>query len=395
VAVIDQDVPGQHASTLNFGAVGRTIRPKFSELYESYGEDTAKRIFQEAKDWLEFAVSFIEREQIDCGFRRAGRLYACHTPETYEALARELEFQQKFVPTDSVMIPRAEQHREVGSDTYFGLQHLRDVGHLHPGRYYRGILDRALGAGVRVFSHCKALGFAREGKDHVVRTSRGTIVAKELVLCTNAVTGTHAPLLRRFRHRIVPVNCWTAVTKPADEATYRALLPTERMLLETVLLYTGMRPIDEDRRFVIAAQHLYQHRDAATAAAGVKAQVAANLPAFERVEIDHCWNGTFAMTFDWLPHLGTDRESGAHYLLGLVGTGVPSSIYFGHKLANRILGRVRDGESVYADRPFPTRPFYTGHAGWILPFMRGYYRQRDFRARDRALARHGLAKRAA
>ncbi len=394
VVVIDQDEPGRHASTLNFGALGRTIRPKFKQVIEAYGLETATRMFREAKAWMEFAIDFIREEQIECRFRRAGRFYACHTPEAYESLARDMELQRKHLSTDSYMVPRGEQHREVGSDTYFGLQVLADVGQVHSGLYFKGILDRTLAAGVRVFSRARAEGFAREGAGHRVRTSRGTIEAKELALCTNAVTGTHAPLLRHFRRRIIPVHNWTTITKPTDEATYRAILPGEKMLLETVLLYTGLRPIDEDRRFVVAARHLFAHANAAEAGAASIAQVAENIPAFARLEASHCWKGLFAMTFDWLPHLGIDRPSGAHYLLGLVGTGVPSSLYFGHKLANRILGR-KEGETVYADRPFPTRPFYNGKPEWFLPFARTYYRTRDFRARDRALAKHGRATRAA
>lgn len=163
------------------------------------------------------------------------------------------------------------------------------------------------------------------------------------------------------------------------------------MVLETLMLYTAMRPLDEERRLIVSAQHLFEHPSADQAAAAVVEQVAQNFPQFRNARASHCWRGTFAMTFDWLPHLGTDSESGAHYLLGLVGTGVPSSGYFGWKLANRILGKP-DSETIFADRPFPTRPFYTGNPAWLLPILRGYYRRRDLRERRRALARHRVQR---
>lgn len=391
VVAIDQDMPGRYASTMNFGAVNRTIRLKFTHLAEVYGIETATRILREAKAWLDYAVAFIEREKIDCNFRRAGRVYAAHTPEAYEALARDLELQRRHLPTDSFMIPRAEQHREVGSESYFGLQLLRDVGHLHSGRYFSGLLARAQAAGVTVIGRTRADAFDRQGKDHRVTTTRGLITAKELVLCTNALTGTQHRLLRHFRRRLIPVHCWTLVTAPLDEATYRSILPTERMVLETLMLYTAMRPLDAERRLIVSAQHLFNHPTADQAAAAVVEQVALNFPQFRNARPSHCWRGAFAMTFDWLPHLGTDSNSGAHYLLGLVGTGVPSSGYFGWKLANRILGKP-EGETIFADRPFPTRPFYTGNPAWLLPIVRGYYRRRDLRERRRALARHGAQR---
>ena len=91
VVVLEKDRPGEHASTLNFGACSRTIRHKFTQVAGDYGLETAIRIFREAKAWLDYTVEFIEREQIDCGFTRAGRVYGAHTPEDYTAMAKDLE----------------------------------------------------------------------------------------------------------------------------------------------------------------------------------------------------------------------------------------------------------------------------------------------------------------
>jgi hypothetical protein len=79
----------------------------------------------------------------------------------------------------------------------------------------------------------------------------------------------------------------------------------------------------------------------------------------------------------------------------MVGTGVPSTVYFGWKTANRILGKTKEAETVFADRPFETKPFFQGGPHWILPFARSYYRSRDNGARTRALKKHGLRKRPA
>lgn len=387
VVVIDQGRPGEHASTINFGAAGRTIRPKLSDLAGSYGIETAVRMMREAKDWLEFMIAFQEKEGIECGLKRAGRVYCAHTPQAYEGLGRSLDYEQKHMPVESHMVPRSEQHTEIGTDRYFGLMVLRDVAHLHPGQYFAGLLRRTLEAGARVLGNTRAMSFEHGNGGHKVVTSRGEIACKELVLCTNAVTGTHDALLRHFHRRIVPVNNWTIVTAPLDPALLRSVLPTGRLLLETVTLYTGLRPIEAENRLVVVGRHLFAYEDPAQAAADVRQQIAFSFPQLRDVEVTHCWNGTFAMTFDWLPHLGRDDKTGAYYLLGLVGTGVPSTSYFGYKLANMILGR-KEGETVFANRPFPTMPFYRGSGSWLLPAVRTYYRTRDDRARVRALARH-------
>jgi len=388
VVVIDQDQPGFHASTQNAGAAGRTIRHKFTAVAKELGLPTAVRIFQEAQGWLDYTTDFIEREKIDCNFTRAGRIYGAHTPEAYENAARDLETHQKHMPVDTVMIPRAEQHKAICSDAFFGVQYLRDVGQLHPGRFHSGLLDRVLEAGVRVLGKCRAEGFEHTRDGHVVTTPRGAIRAKDLVLCTNAVTGTHHPLLRYFHRRLIPIHSWTVVTEPQDDATIRAALPNGALQLDTTLLYTAVRTVEPDRRLLITARHLFDHPNPESAASACIAQVAERAPVLANVRAEYCWHGIFALTFDWRPHIGTDAKTGVHYQIGMVGTGVPLCGYLGWKLANRILGKP-EGETVFADRPFPTRPFYNGNPRWILPYMREYYRWRDNGAGRRALAKHG------
>ncbi|MGE0095354.1 MAG: NAD(P)/FAD-dependent oxidoreductase, partial [Alphaproteobacteria bacterium] len=64
VVVLEQGRPGENASTVNFGAAGRTIRPKFSTLQEEMGTEAAIRVFTEAKAWMEFCFAFIRDEKI-------------------------------------------------------------------------------------------------------------------------------------------------------------------------------------------------------------------------------------------------------------------------------------------------------------------------------------------
>ena len=84
-----------------------------------------------------------------------------------------------------------------------------------------------------------------------------------------------------------------------------------------------------------------------------------------------------AFPFDFLPHLGC--RDGLHYSLGYCGSGVSLAPYLGIKIALRILGD-EAGESVFAELPFDTRPFYTGWP-WFLGPMLKYYRWSDLRVK--------------
>jgi hypothetical protein len=49
--------------------------------------------------------------------------------------------------------------------------------------------------------------------------------------------------------------------------------------------------------------------------------------------------------------------------------------HFGRLIANLLLGR-GSRQSVFADKTFPTMPFYTGNT-WFVPAMMRYYDWKD------------------
>ena len=380
VLVIEADSAGEHASTKNFGAIGRTIRLSFSELRDRYDLDTAVRVFEEAKEWVEFTASFIEREQLDCGFVRHGRAVSAHSAKAYESMTRELEFTKRYIPTDTHVLSRAEQGAELGTDIYHGCAILNDVGHLDPGRYHQGVLSLAREAGVRIVDQTRAIDVQRHDHGHTVLTSRGPVQAREVVIATNAETGKDNSLFRYFRRRLVPVSLYSAVTEPLAPELLKSVFPKGRTMLETRRLYMGLRPIESDGRLLAVGRHMRPYRSLDQAATALKKDLVSRYPQLEHCRFSHVWPGRFAVTFDWLPHLGTHQ--GVHYLLGLNGAGVPAAGYLGHKLAQRILGTA-NRDTVFADRPYPTYPGYTGSA-WFLPVLGGAYRYADDREARRS-----------
>jgi glycine/D-amino acid oxidase-like deaminating enzyme len=375
VVVVEADRPGLHASTRNFGAVGRTIRVKFSDLAAREGLAVAKRVYEEAKAWLEWTADFIERERIDCGFRRAGRVVAAHSPRAFDAAAREVDLMAKHLPLETEVVPPSRQHEELGSDVYHGALVLRDVGHLDPARYFEGVYRLALAAGVRVIAGTRVGEVAREAGGFRVRTAAGEARARDVVLTTNAETGKDNPLFRYFHRRVVPIGVYSVVTEPLDGALIASVLPTGRAVLETRRLYLALRPIEGEDRLLAVGRHMTRYDSEREAAEAVRRDLVERYPQLAGVRLTHCWRGRFCVTFDWLPHLGI--HEGVHYLIGLNGAGVPACGYLGHKLALRMLSRPNE-ETVFADRPYPGRPGYTGST-WFLPLLAAGYRLADRR----------------
>ena len=151
VTLIEANQVDNFASTRNSGAIGRTIRIKFADLVRREGLGTAVRIYEEAKAWADFTANFIERENIDCRFRRGGRVIGAHCPAAYDAMARDLDDMSAHLPVETELVPANEQHRELGSSVYHGCAVLRDVGHLDPARYLNGVVQKSWLPGLRLF----------------------------------------------------------------------------------------------------------------------------------------------------------------------------------------------------------------------------------------------------
>ena len=375
VTLIEAGRVGNFASTRNFGAIGRTIRVKFSDLARRDGIETAIRVYEEAREWADFTAAFVEREKIDCRFHRGGRVVGAHCVSAYDAMVRDLDEMSRYMSVETEMVPRAEQRRELGSDVYQGCAVLHDVGHLHPGRYLNGVVDRVLAEGVQIAPDTRVTGIDRQGEVFKITTSRGRVIARDVVLTTNAETGTDNPLFRYFHRRVVPVHLYSAVTEPLDDSLLQSVVPTGRTVLETRRLYLGLRPIEGENRLLAVSRHMTHYRNEEQAAAAIKLDLIARYPQLADVRFTHCWSGRFAITFDWLPHIGT--RNGVHYLIGLNGAGVPAAGYLGQKLGLRLLGQT-NSETVFADRPYPTRLGYTGRT-WFLPALAAFYRYADRR----------------
>ncbi len=302
-------------------------------------------------------------------------MVAAHSPAAYDAAGRELDAMRRHLRVETEMVPAREQHRELGSDVYHGCLVLHDVGHLDPARYLDGVARLAAAAGARLVSHTRVVGVGRKGDGFEVVTDRGRVAAREVVLATNAETGSDNAMFRYFRRRVVPVELYSGVSEPLDPARLASVFPTGRTVLETRRLYLGMRPIEGENRLLVVGRHMRPYRSTAAAAQALKADLVVRYPALAGMRFSHLWPGRFCVTFDWLPHMGS--HDGVHYLIGLNGAGVPAAGYLGTILARRILGRP-NRESVFADRPYPTRPGYTGSA-WFLPAIAAWYRHADRR----------------
>jgi len=369
-AILEAGDPGQGCSTRNGAHISTSIKPSLEVLTKRYGAERASAIRAEGRRSLDWIRDFISSEGIDCDFRRSGRFHGAHSPGMYERIARSAEREQRDEGTDCFAVARSEQRAEIGSDFYHGGVVFPHVATLHPGQFHRGLLQRALDAGACIQRHCAAQAIKRDGEFSEVKTAKGVIRARDVIVATNGYTGNLIPWLQR---RVIPIGSYVITTEPLPPDLMERLFPTGRLIVDTrrVVFYYGPSP---DRRRVIFGGRVSSGEcDPKISGPLLHAEMTRIFPELGEAAVSHSWMGFVAYTFDEMAHTGT--HDGVHYALGYCGSGVGMASYLGTRMGQRVLGK-NEGRTAFDDLPFPTRPFYAGKP-WFLSTAVAWYRWRD------------------
>jgi glycine/D-amino acid oxidase-like deaminating enzyme len=368
--VLEAERAGWGCSSRNGGQVSTSIKPDYATLAKRHGPGRALEIRREGIRALDFTGDLIAREKIACDWEVVGRFHAAHNPKQYDALAKALANQAKGQEVPYEMVPRSEQRREIGSDAYHGGVVYPRHAALHPARYHAGLLARVREAGAAVMDRTPVLGIERDGERFRVKTSRGEVRARDVLIASNGYTGPGAPWHRR---RVIPIGSYIIATEPLEPALAKELVPNARVLSDTRKLIFYYRLSPDRRRMLFGGRVAYNEHDPRVSAPRLHRAMCAIFPQLCAVKITHSWVGFVAYTFDTMPHLG--RHDGIWYCMGYCGSGVSLATYFGTRIGQQILGR-KEGVTALDGLAFPTRPLYTGTPWFLAPSIL-YYKLRD------------------
>jgi glycine/D-amino acid oxidase-like deaminating enzyme len=354
VQIFDRMKPGEGASTRNGGIASGNLRPGHAQLAKQFGLEHADRILAEGKLAREDLAQFIVAEGIECDFKITGRFSGASKPADYEVLARESELLRQSLGIEAFAVPKAEQHAHLGTDFYHGGMVRMDIGGLHPAKFHAGMLARTLAAGATIHGETGVTGVRPDGDGYEVKTARGTVKARHVILGTNGYTDKVDPWLRR---RMVPVRSRIIATAALSDKLMQTLMPKRYMLSETRKLHYYYRPSPDGQRILFGGRDGTIAGDPGWPTASLRRALIDIFPALHDVEITHSWFGHVAMNRDMIPRIFT--HSGVRYAAGYCGSGVVWARWAGQKAALQVLGEDA-GRSALDFRPPPAVPFYTG-----------------------------------
>src|SRR5690349_3286548 len=225
VVVLEARTLGWGASTRNGGIAHPGFKWGPDGLVKRYGEPLARAVYRESMDATSLVAGLIKDQAIDAELRLNGFLELAWGPGHAADFPHEASALTDF-GTPARAIAKADLRSEIGTDAYHGGLAVDGGGVLHPGKWFAGLVGLAERAGAELHetTPVKAIRRQRDGR-FVVETARGALLAKDVLVATNAYTDGVAPAVRR---RVIPVGSYIIATEPLAEDVAREVSPTGR-----------------------------------------------------------------------------------------------------------------------------------------------------------------------
>ena len=368
--VFDSKDAGFGCSSRNGGQVSASIKPSLAELTKKYGAQTAFAVLKEGQNALSWIGSFIETEGLDCDFGVPGRFHAAHSSGAFNRLVRQVTNQPRGLEAPYRIVNRGDQRSELGTDRYHGGIVFENHASLDPARYHRALQDLAAAAGAEIAAHAAVTSIDRSGPRFLLRSSRGEVRSRDVVIATNGYTSDVTPWLRR---RVIPIGSYLIATEPIERSLMDRLMPKDRVISDSRRVIYYYRPSPDRQRIVFGGRVSTAETNTIRSAVRLKRELDRLFPELRDTMVSHSWMGTVAYTFDKLANAG--RHNGMHYAMGYCWSGISVASYLGMRVGQQVLG-LGEGETAFDAIPMTTRPLYFGKP-WFLPATVAWFRTLD------------------
>ena len=372
VTLVEAESIGWGASSRNGGQALSCLHHTLEQSIKIHGRELAREMFQAAVQAANTVEQIVHDEKLDCDFVRCGNIEAASKPAHFEALKREQETLYEVAGFDVSILPKNAIRSELGTDSYFGLMVNPRSGSVQPAKFVQGMAFAAERAGADIHEGTRVLAIERvdslDGTHFIVKTDRGIISSKEVVLAANAWIGNIAP---QFRHRVLPVDSFVIATEPLPKELAKRLIPNNRVAYDTrnVLAYYRLSP---DGRMVWGGEGTIKGASPKMNINILRRGMIKVFPELADFKTDYFWSGTLGITFDENTHAG--QIDGMWYSMCYVGHGVTLATYLGKQLANAILGR--ESYNPFANLNIPLMPVLRGNS-WMENIGKTWYRLLD------------------
>ncbi|SDH96094.1 MULTISPECIES: NAD(P)/FAD-dependent oxidoreductase [Bradyrhizobium] len=373
VAVVEAAEPGWGASGRNNGQVIPTLsRPDPEDIIAKHGA-AGERFVAMLRDSASALFDVVQKYKIEAEQEQAGWVQPVHSPGRIKIAERRVKQWSKFgAPVE--LLSRDQVSDMTGSNAWYGGFWNKTGGHVNPLALARGLAHAALGLGARIYARSPAISFERRNDKWIVKTEKGEISGRALVMATNAYSGEFSKsLVPEIATEVMPVLSWQMSTQPLSDNVRKTIIPGRQAMSDTHgELYFAR--YDARNRLITGGAVLGPGNKVERMKARVTERLQRLWPQIGDVSFDYVWNGYVGMTADFLPRIHRLGPN-AYGWTGCNGRAVALTIPLGRALSRAVQG-VPESELAL---PFTEPVTYMAHGllRKIAPWMLLLYRRRD------------------
>jgi glycine/D-amino acid oxidase-like deaminating enzyme len=378
VAVLEAETIGWGASSRNGGMVLTGMKLGINKLISMYGRELTQSMYAASLASIDCVERMILDEGIRCDFSRCGHLEVACKQKHFDDYGRQVEVIEREFHHKLRIVSKNDLAGEIGSYIYYGGMVDEVSAGLNPAQYVAGLAWAADRAGAEIFEKARVEQIAREPRQGEagwnVKTSKGTVWARDVFVGTSGYTGGATPGLQK---KIIPIGSYIITTAVLPETLAQELSPRNRMIYDSknYLYYYRLTP---DRRMLFGGRAAFfpETRDSIRKSAEIlRLGMIEVYPQLRDTKVEYVWGGTLDFAFDIMPHAG--QMDGIYYAVGYAGHGVAMATYQGQKIAEMMAGD--RPENPFVGIPFPGAPLglYNGNP-WFLPFAGAWYKFLDW-----------------
>ena len=327
------------ASQIGFGGSGRNVGlvnagawlpPQ--DIRKILGEDDGDRFISHFSRAPDYVFSLIKKYQIQCNATQTGTFHAADGPVGFaDLVSRKAEWDRLGEPVD--LLSRDEAESYIGSSAFYGALLDRRAGTINPMGYCRGLARVAIAAGALISIGARAKKLQQETGLWRVTTNKGTLMARHVVLGTNAYTDDLWPGLK---YSFTKINYFQLATRPLGDRI-KHILPQQQGLWDTGKIMFSLRRDDSERLIIGSMGNVMGNQSGGVSHRWAQKKLAHLFPKLGWVDFDEAWQGQIAMTPDHLPHIHKLADN-LYSPIGYNGRGITTGTVFGRALADLLTG---------------------------------------------------------
>lgn len=333
VAVFEAAEPGEGASGLNAGFVV----PNFAKadpdaVVARLGEAAGTALLRAVGASADDVFGTIAEHRLECDAEQVGWMHIAHAPDAADMLRGRVAL-WRALGRELLYLEAEEARALTGVRSCHGALLDPSGGMLNPLAYARGLARLVVAAGAALHGWTPVTALARDKDRWRLQAGAHRVMARKVLLCTNAFTGGAAGRLGRG---VVPLQVYQLATEPLPAPVAQAISPRRIPIADTrANLFTAR--LTRDNRLISGGMSILPLGAEKRMGRFIAGRLAREFGLVSPPRVEFAWRGAAAMTPDFLPRIMTWGD-GLYGAIGCNGRGVALT----HVVANALAGLVTE-----------------------------------------------------